>query len=218
MPRGLVRYQQTRKSHFVTFTCYHCIRRLQDDATRDIVVAAIEQARKHYGFCVYGFAIMREHVHLLMSEPERGLVANAIQSLKIASAKRARSSAFGGPHLVATSGGPHLAATSGGPHLAATKLVGERKSAAAKCGASNEPFWQKRYYDRNVRNNRDFVRKLRYTHRNPVTAGYVDKPEDWKWSSFRHYLTGEWCGVEIESQWTAREREKRGIVPHLGEE
>jgi len=26
---------------------------------------------------------------------------------------------------------------------------------------------------------------------------------DWKWSSFRHYATGEDCGVEIES-WRSR--------------
>ena len=31
---------------------------------------------------------MPEHVHLLISEPERGTIANAIQSLKISSAKR----------------------------------------------------------------------------------------------------------------------------------
>jgi putative transposase len=197
MPRGLTRYQQTGYSHFVTFTCYHRIRRLQDETTRDLLVAAIEQARKHYDFCVYGFVIMPEHIHLLMSEPKRGLVANAIQSLKIASAKRSRS---------------------GGPHLAAAEMSAERNSTAAKCGTPNEPFWQKRYYDRNVRSQKEFVRKLRYTHRNPVTADLVQNPEDWKWSSFRHYLTGEWCGVEIESQWTAREREKRGIVPSLDEE
>jgi hypothetical protein len=30
-------------------------------------------------------------------------------------------------------------------------------------------------------------------------------------SSFRHYLSGEAGVVEIESQWTARKREQRGI-------
>ena len=122
---------------------------------------------------------MREHVHLLMSEPERGLVANAIQSLKIASAKRAQS---------------------------------------LRLEHADHPFWQKRYYDRNIRNHKEFVKKLRYTHRNPVTAGYVNRPEDWKWTSFQHYLTGEHCGVEIESEWTARERERRGVTPQLEDE
>jgi putative transposase len=27
-------------------------------------------------------------------------------------------------------------------------------------------------------------------HRNPVVRGLVEKPEDWPWSSFRHYATG----------------------------
>ena len=31
----------------------------------------------------------------------------------------------------------------------------------------DEPFWQKRYYDRNVRSVREFGIKLRYLHRNP---------------------------------------------------
>jgi len=39
--------------------------------------------------------------------------------------------------------------------------------------------------------------------------------EDWLWSSFRHYATGETDVVEIESQWTARKREQAGIFPTL---
>ena len=50
------------------------------------------------------------------------------------------------------------------------------------------------------------MEKLRYMHRNPVVRGLVKKPEDWPWSSFRHYATGQRGVVEIESQWTAFER------------
>ena len=50
------------------------------------------------------------------------------------------------------------------------------------------------------------MEKLRYIHRNPVVRGLVAKPEDWQWSSFRHYQTGMRGAVEIESEWTARER------------
>jgi putative transposase len=51
------------------------------------------------------------------------------------------------------------------------------------------------------------VEKLRYMHRNPVKRGLVEKPEDWAWSSFRHYATGIEGAVEIESRWTGRRRE-----------
>jgi putative transposase len=69
------------------------------------------------------------------------------------------------------------------------------------------PFWQARYYDFNVRNERKRVEKLRYMHRNPVKRGLVDAPEQWAWSSFRHYSTGVESAVEIESFWTAARRE-----------
>jgi len=68
------------------------------------------------------------------------------------------------------------------------------------------PFWQARYYDFNVHNEEKRVEKLRYMHRNPVVRGLVEKPENWLWSSFRHYATGLEGTVEIESQWTAFQR------------
>ena len=75
------------------------------------------------------------------------------------------------------------------------------------------PFWQARYYDFNLWSERKLVEKLRYIHRNPVKCGLVARPEDWAWSSFRHYLSGQAGPVEIESQWTARKREQNGIFP-----
>ena len=53
---------------------------------------------------------------------------------------------------------------------------------------------------------------LRYIHCNPVRRGLVVRPEGWKWSSFGHYATGAEGVVEIESQWTARKRERLGVV------
>lgn len=71
-------------------------------------------------------------------------------------------------------------------------------------------FWQRRYYDFNVWTEAKRIEKLRYLHRNPVTRGLVARPEDWEWSSFRHWATGVEGVVEIESQWTARKRELMG--------
>lgn len=73
-------------------------------------------------------------------------------------------------------------------------------------------FWQVRYYDFPVWSEAKRIEKLRYIHRNPVKRGLAERPEDWKWSSFVHYATGTEGIVEIESQWTARRREKLGVV------
>ncbi len=73
-------------------------------------------------------------------------------------------------------------------------------------GPGEVQFWQRRYYDFNVWSEEKRIEKLRYMHRNPVKRGLVDRPEQWPWSSFRHYATGEVGAVEIESQWTAVQR------------
>jgi putative transposase len=72
--------------------------------------------------------------------------------------------------------------------------------------ADQKQFWQRRYYDFNVSSQEKFVEKLRYIHRNPVVRGLVPKPEDYRWSSFTHYATGQIGAVEIESEWAARRR------------
>ena len=68
-------------------------------------------------------------------------------------------------------------------------------------------YWQLHSYDFNLWTDKKRVEKLRYIHRNPARRGLVEKPEDWMWSSFRHYAFGEVGTVEIESEWTARRRE-----------
>jgi putative transposase len=87
-----------------------------------------------------------------------------------------------------------------------------KQNTAREIGVPDEypRFWQHRYYDFNVWTEAKRVEKLRYLHRNPVARGLVQRPEDWLWSSFRHWATGEESVVEIESQWTVRKRELLG--------
>jgi putative transposase len=164
MPWGLTRFHHSGQSHFVTFCCYHRRRLFTTDASRRIFESALERVRRSFRLHVYGYVVMPEHVHLLLSEPQRDTLADALKSLKQGVARR---------------------------------LIGDA-----------EHFWQKRYYDFNIRNYAQFVEKLRYIHRNPVKCGLCERPEDWEWSSFRHYATGCEGRVEIESEWTARKRER----------
>jgi putative transposase len=55
-------------------------------------------------------------------------------------------------------------------------------------------FWQKRFWDHVIRNERDLENHLNYIHYNPVKHGYINDPRQWKDSSYI-----EW--------------EKRGLYP-----
>jgi putative transposase len=78
MPWGLRRYQQCGHLHFVTFSCYRRRQRL-DPQTRRMYDRALERARAKYGFRVFGYVVMPEHVHLLVSEPEGGVAGDSDQ-------------------------------------------------------------------------------------------------------------------------------------------
>jgi putative transposase len=164
MPWGLTRFHESGQTHFVTFCCDHRRRLLTTDAARRIFESALERVRRSYRLNLFGYVIMPEHVHLLLSEPQLDTLADALKSLKQGVSRR---------------------------------LIGKA-----------EHFWQKRYYDFNIRNYPQFVEKLSYIHRNPVRRGLCEHPQDWEWSSFRHYATGFEGRVEIESEWTARKRER----------
>jgi putative transposase len=53
-------------------------------------------------------------------------------------------------------------------------------------GAEGE-LWQPRFFDRALRTVQEYNEKVEYIHLNPVRAGLVNRPEDWRWSSYNEY-------------------------------
>ncbi len=49
-------------------------------------------------------------------------------------------------------------------------------------------IWQSRFWDHLIRNETDLAKHVDYIHINPVKHGYVSKPEEWEYSTFRTYL------------------------------
>ena len=43
--------------------------------------------------------------------------------------------------------------------------------------------WQPDYFDRYIRDAKHFATAVRYIENNPVKAGFVAKPEDWRFGS-----------------------------------
>ena len=63
---------------------------------------------------------------------------------------------------------------------------------------SAEPFWQAKYYPFNLFTARKALEKLEYMPMNPVRAGLVARPCDWRWSSAAYYASGADVGIPIE--------------------
>ena len=83
MPWGLYRFHQSSLPHFITFTCYRRQSFLSTPIVRDAFLKVLERTRLRYDFLIYGFVVMPNHVHLLISEPKQDTIATVIQSLKV---------------------------------------------------------------------------------------------------------------------------------------
>jgi putative transposase len=158
------RYGQ-RHLHFITCSCYQRRPLLSSPHHRDLFLETLEEVRLRYDFVVFGYVVMPEHVHLLLSEPKHSDLSVVMQVLKQRVALKIL-------RLLRASTGP-------------------AQSQLWKSPLSEGHVWQKRFYDFNVFTERKRVEKLRYMHRNPVERGLVPESAQWQWSSYRHYANGE---------------------------
>jgi REP element-mobilizing transposase RayT len=101
---------------------------------------------------IYDYVVMPEHVHLLLSEPQP--VGGPLKP------------GFG---LSGNAGWLNKAQQ----HTLADALKALKQGVARRLIGEAEHFWQKRYYDFNVRDYTQFLEKLRYIHFNPVKARNV---------------------------------------------
>jgi putative transposase len=134
---------------------------------RDLFSQILEETRQRYGFVVVGYVVMPDHIHLLISEPERGTPSTVMQVVK----QRFARSVLG--------------------------LRKRNSLQSDLWPDSEEHVWQRRFYDFNAWSARKRIEKLRYMHRNPVKRGLALEPEQWEWSSFRSYAYQEIGRVRI---------------------
>jgi putative transposase len=83
MTQALHRYYGAGDLHFITFSCYQRQRLLNSDLRRDLFLKILERVRRRYRLVVLGYVVMPEHVHLLVSEPQRETLSIVIQALKL---------------------------------------------------------------------------------------------------------------------------------------
>ncbi|MFN0133656.1 MAG: REP-associated tyrosine transposase [Phycisphaerales bacterium] len=157
--KRLKRREEPEGVRFVTFSCERRLPLLGSAAIRDAFAESLVNARRRFGFQLFTWVVMPEHVHLLIRPPIGTPLDRVLRSLKLSVAERVlgRWKRLNAPILA--------------------KL--QREGGGCR-------FWQKGGgFDRNVRSEAEFSRHVRYIHHNPVTRGLVPEPKDWKWSGVR---------------------------------
>jgi len=82
MPKRLRRFHASGQRHFITCSCYHRQPFLGSSHRCDLFLTILNQVREQFDFIVWGYVVMPEHFHLLISEPAKKTVAAVMQVLK----------------------------------------------------------------------------------------------------------------------------------------
>ena len=122
-----------------------------------ILVDSLVYCIEHKGLLVHAYALMPNHFHLVSSQQE-GRLSDTIRDLK-----------------------RHTAST------LLKKLDADGRQlwlrAFNRKDGEGPKVWQDAFHPEQVHSQPFFEQKVNYIHDNPVRAGYVDNPEDWKYSS-----------------------------------
>ena len=126
---------------------------------------------KNKGLKIHSWCIMTNHVHMIVSSEQEEL-SNIMRDMK----------SYTSTTLKKT--------ISNNPNESRKRWILEMMKLAGSSNNNNKgfQFWQQHNHPLILNTNKLIEQKLNYIHNNPVKAGFVDKPEEYLYSSARDYI------------------------------
>ncbi|WP_442481617.1 REP-associated tyrosine transposase [Aeoliella sp. SH292] len=145
---------------FFTLVTYERRPLLTTDLARRVLRDAIEQVRSRRPFEINGFVLLPDHLHTIWTLPS-GDTDYPTRWRQIKTLFTRGWLAGGGT---------------------------ERAVSVAQAVQGGRGIWQRRYYERTVRDEAELRKRLDYIHINPVKHRLCERAIDWPWSSFHRYV------------------------------
>jgi putative transposase len=75
---------------------------------------------------------------------------------------------------------------------------------ASKRRRKESTLWQRRFWEHQIRDDRDYEKHMDYMHYNPVKHGFTTTVKDWSYSTFHRYVkegiySENWAGGGVMS-------------------
>ena len=100
-----------------------------------------------------------------------------------------KSASFSGNCMIMCrwSGRTTIASKSNGYFFLTLRKLSQFESASHRT-KGERGIWQRRFWEHEIRDEKDFINHIDYIHYNPVKHGYVKSPADWSYSSIHKYI------------------------------
>ncbi len=147
------------------------------DTLAQVMVNALDEARRSGKFLIFAYVIMLDHLHLVTdSKVDSKDILRFVKGI-------------GSRRII-----DHLKENGHTDSL-------EKLRVPHRSDGSDYLVWQRHPNTRLLWSEQMLWQRIQYTHLNPVRAGYVDHPNDWEWSSARiwHSRQAEDEPLEVDS-------------------
>lgn len=159
-----VRWREAGATYFFTVVTYHRRRIFTDQAVQRLLRDSLVSVRRRLPFDLLAFVLLPEHLHCIWSMPDG--------DDDFPTRWRQIKALFTRAYLRA-----------GGS---------DREVTPQERHQGRRGIWQPRYWEHRIRDEKDYLQHRDYIHLNPVRHGYVERPEEWPWSSFHRHVRVAW--------------------------
>jgi putative transposase len=163
---------------FVTTTVVRFLNVFSDPKVCDLLIDNIKYYQTKYNFTILSYVIMPSHFHLIVEvQPKLGTISEIMRDIKKHSAWDIME------------------------YLKLNNLYREIFETEAEPYSDQErKFWMKRFDDEVIRDQKMLWTKIKYIHNNPVKAGIVERPEDYRYSSARNYINDDHSVLTVDTE------------------
>ena len=165
--------------HFVTYTLINWIDLFIRNEYKQIMLDSWRYCIDNKGMELYSWAIMTSHIHMIIGS-HGVLLQKIMQEMKKHTSKKLKEAIMNNPRESRKEW-----------MLEMMKQAGLKKS-----NCNDFQLWQHESHPVELPSLFMANQKMEYTHNNPVEAGFVEKPEDYLYSSARDYA-GKKGSIEI---------------------
>jgi len=168
------KFHDNDKLYFISFATVHWIDVFVREEYMEIIIESWKHCQEKKGLEIYGWCIMPSHVHMIIGSKKNKL-EDIIRDMKKHTSLELKT-----------------AIKNNNFESRKEWIIWMMERAGKKNGNNKDwQFWQQHNKPIEIKDQEMFDKTLDYMHQNPVLAGFVNKPEDWKYSSARDF-----CGIK----------------------
>ena len=168
------KFNDQTKLHFVSFATVYWIDLFVRPEYIETLIKSLKHCQKEKGLEVYAWCIMPSHVHMIIGTKHKPM-QDILRDFKSHTSRKLREE------------------ISCNPIESRKEWIIWMMERAGRENGNNKDWqlWQQHNHPIELDNNDILDQKLNYIHMNPVTSGFVNEPEHWRYSSAIDYASGK---------------------------